>query len=161
MNWPSSVNVLITKVRDPRMNATAIVTFPDPERAFDALKALQASSGSMAVGSIVATKERNGNLLVTETSREKLGGTIAGAFIGALAGLPVGAGATILGAATGALIGAAADILNRADEARHDKNIGHELKPGETALVIGVSQKNMVDFEALMKSLGGTITRWP
>src|SRR6202007_1220958 len=70
---------------------------------------------------------RDGNI---ETSREKLGGTIAGAFIGALAGLPVGAGATILGAATGALIGAAADILNRADEAGHDTKVGRQLKPG-------------------------------
>jgi hypothetical protein len=53
------------------MNATAIVTFPDRERAFDALKALQTASGSMAVGSIVATKELNGNLRVTETSKHQ------------------------------------------------------------------------------------------
>jgi uncharacterized membrane protein len=143
------------------MNAIAIVTFPDPERAFDALKALEASSGSMAGGSIVATKDLNGNLLVTETAREKIGGTVAGAFIGALAGVPLGAAATILAAAAGALIGAAADCLNRAGEARHDKDIGRELKPGETALVIDVSRKNMADFEALMKSVGGTITRRP
>jgi hypothetical protein len=84
-----------------------------------------------------------------------------GAFIGALAGLPVGAGAAIFGAATGALIGAAADILTRADETGHDKNVGRELKPGGTALVIGVSQKNMTNFEALMTSVGGTIDRHP
>ena len=143
------------------MNATAIVTFPDPERAFDALKALEASSGSMAHGSVVATKDLNGNLLLNETTREKIGGTIAGAFIGALAGLPLGAAATIFGAAAGALIGAAADFLNRAGEARLDKKIGRELKPGETAVVVDVSQKNMADFEALMKSIGGTIMRQP
>jgi uncharacterized membrane protein len=149
---------LITKVRNPIMNATAIVIFPDPERAFDALKVLEASSGSIAGGSIVATKDLNGNLLVTETTREKIGGTIAGAFIGALAGLPLGAVATILGAAAGALIGGVADFLNRA---RLDKNIGRELKAGETALVIDVSEKDMADFEVLMKSFGGTITRRP
>jgi uncharacterized membrane protein len=141
------------------MSATAIVTFTDPKRAFDALNSLEASSGSMAHGSIVATKDLNGNLLVTETTREKSGCTIAGAFIGALAGLPLGAAATIFGAAAGALIGAAADFLNRADEARLDKKIGRGLKPGETALVIDVSEKDFGGFEVLMKSVGGTITR--
>jgi uncharacterized membrane protein len=161
MNCPSSVNVLITKVWDPIMDATAIVTFPDPEWAFDALKRLETSSGPAAGGSIVVTKDLNGNLFVTETTREKIGGTIAGAFIGALAGLPLGAAATILGAGAGALIGAAADFLNRAGEAKHNQNIGRELKPGETALVVDVSEKNMAAFEALMKSAGGTITRRP
>jgi uncharacterized membrane protein len=161
MNCPSSVKFLITKVWDTIMNATAIVTFPDPDRAFDALKTLEASSGPAAGGSIVVTKDLNGNLFVTETTREKIGATIAGAFIGALAGLPLGAVATILGAGAGALIGAAADILNRAGEEKHDKNIGRELKPGETALVIDISEKNMAAFEALMKSVGGTITGRP
>jgi uncharacterized membrane protein len=143
------------------MNAAAIVTFSDSERAFEALKALEASSGSIAGGSIVATKDLNGNLLVTETTREKIGGTIAGAFIGALAGLPLGAAATIFGAAGGALIGGVADFLNRASEARLDQKIGQALKPGETALVVDVSQNNVADFEALMKSIGGTIMRRP
>jgi uncharacterized membrane protein len=143
------------------MNAAAIVTFSNSERAFDALKALEASSRSIAGGSIVVTKDLNGNLLVTETTREKIGGAIAGTFIGALAGLPLGAAATIFGAAAGALIGAAADFLNRADEARLDKKIGRELKPGETALVVDMSDKDLADFEVLMRSVGGTITRHP
>jgi uncharacterized membrane protein len=141
------------------MNATAIVTFPDPQRALDALKALEASSGPMARCSVVAIKDLNGNLLLKKTTREKIGGTIAGGFIGALAGVPLGAGATILGAAAGALIGAAADFLNGAGEARLGKNIGRELEPGETAVVINVSQENMADFEALMKLVGGAIMR--
>jgi uncharacterized membrane protein len=152
---------LITKVWDPIMNETAIVIFPAPERAFDAVKALEASSGSTARCLVVAIKDLNGNLLLKETTREKMGGTIAAAFIGALAGLALGAAATILGAAAGALIGGAADFLNGVDEARLGKNIGRELQPGETALVIDESQKNMADFEALMKSVGGTIMRHP
>jgi uncharacterized membrane protein len=155
---PELVNVLIVKAWHTIMNATAIVTFPDPERAFDALKAIEASSGSISAGSVVATKDLNGNLLVTETTREKIGSTMAGAFIGGLAGLPLGAVATIFGAAAGALIGAVADLLNRTGEAWLDRNIGRELRPGETALVIDVSEKSMADFEALMKSAGGTIT---
>ena len=57
--------------------------------------------------------------------------------------------------------GGAADFLNGVDEARLGKNIGRELQPGETALVIDESQKNMADFEALMKSVGETIMRHP
>lgn len=155
---PELVNVLVVKASHTIMNATAIVTFPDPERAFDALKAIEASSGSISAGSVVATKDLNGNLLVTETTREKIGSTMAGAFIGGLAGLPLGAVATIFGAAASALIGAVADLLNRTGEAWLDRNIGRELRPGETALVIDVSEKSMADFETLMKSAGGTIT---
>jgi len=151
MNCASSVNVLIA---NPIMNTTAIVTFPNPDRAFDALEALEASIGSVAGGSIVATKDLNGNLLVTETTREKIGA-------GATAGLPLGAAAMILGAAAGALIGAVADFLNGVGQTRLDQNIGRELKAGETALVIDVSEKDKVDFEVLMNSVGGTIARHP
>lgn len=141
------------------MYAPIVVTFPDPERACDALKALEASDGSMANGSMVATKDLNGNFLVTETAKEKVGATIAGAFIGALAGLALGAAGAIFGAAAGALIGAAADSLNWTEEARFDKKIARELKPGETALVVDGPQHNMADLEALMKSYGGSIMR--
>jgi uncharacterized membrane protein len=143
------------------MNATTVVTFPDLERAFDALKALKASSTSVVYDSIVATKDLNGNLFFTETTKTKIGGTLAGAFIGGLAGLPLGAVATILGAAAGGLIGATADFLNGADEAKLVKDIGRELDPGEAALVIDMTQNNMADFEALMKAVGGTVTRKP
>ena len=69
------------------MNATAVVTFPNSDQAFDALKALEASSGSMVYGSVVATKDQNGSLFLNETTKDKVGGTIASAFIGGLAGL--------------------------------------------------------------------------
>ena len=95
------------------MNATAVVTFPNSDQAFGALKALEASSGSMVCGSIVATKDLNGNLFLNETAKDKVGGTIAGAFIFGLAGLPLGAAAVTFGAIAGALIGATADFLSR------------------------------------------------
>jgi uncharacterized membrane protein len=143
------------------MNATAVVTFPNSDRAFDALKALEASSGSMVYGSVVATKDLNGTLFLNETTKGKVGGTIAGAFIGGLAGLPLGAVAVILGAIAGALIGATADFLNRGGEAKFVKEIGRDLEPGKTFLVIDFTQNNMADFEALMKSAGGTVVRTP
>ena len=141
------------------MNATAVVTFPNSDQAFDALKALEASSGSMVYGSVVATKDLNGNLFLNETTKDKVGGTIAGAFIGGLAGLPLGAVAVTLGAIAGALIGATADFLSRGDEAKLVKEIGRELEPGKTLLVIDFTQNNMADFQALMKSVGGTVVR--
>jgi uncharacterized membrane protein len=143
------------------MNATAIVTFPNSDRAFDALKALEASSGSMVYGSVVATRDPNGNLFLNQTSKDKVGGTIAGAFIGGLAGLPLGPVAVILGAIAGALIGATADFLSRDGESKLAKEIGRELEPGKTLLVVDFTQNNMADFEALMKSVGGTVVRNP
>ena len=143
------------------MNATAVVTFPNPDQAFDALKALEAASESMVYGSVVATKDLSGQLFLNETAKNKVGGTIAVAFIGGLAGLPLGAVAVTLGAIAGALIGATADFLSRGGEAKLVKEIGRELDPGKTLLVIDFTQNNMADFEALMKSVGGTVVRNP
>ena len=139
------------------MNPTAVVTFPNSDQAFGALKTLEASSGSMVYGSVVATKDLNGNLFLNDTTKDKVGGTIAGAFIGGLAGLALGAVAVILGAIAGALIGATADFLARAGEAKLVKEIGRELEPGKTLLLIDFTQNNMADFDALMKSAGGTV----
>ena len=143
------------------MNPTAVVTFPHSDQAYDALKALEASSGSMVYGSVVATKDLNGTVLLNETTKARVGGTIAGAFIFGLAGLPLGAAAVSVGAIAGALIGATADFLSRGGEAKLVKEIGRELEPGNTFLVIDFTQNNMADFEALMKSVGGTVVRTP
>ena len=143
------------------MNATSAVTFPNSAQAFDALKALETSSGTTVYGSVVATKDLNGNLILNETTKDKVGGTIAGAFIGGLAGLPLGAVAVTLGAIAGALIGATADFLGRGDKAKLVKEIGRELEPGNSLLVIDFTQNDMADFTALMKSVGGTIVRIP
>jgi uncharacterized membrane protein len=143
------------------MSATAVLTFPNSDQAFDALKALKASSGSMVYGSVVATKDLSGHLFLNETTKDKVGGTIVGAFIGGLAGLPLGAAAVILGALAGALIGATADFLSRGGQAKLVKDIGRELEPGKTLLVIDFTQNNIPDFEALIRSVGGTVVRKP
>lgn len=145
------------KVQKCIMNAPTVVIFTDLERALNGLKASQ----SMVSSSAVATKDLNGNLLLTETTRQKNGSTIAGAFIGGLAGLPLGVVATIFGAAAGALIGGAADFLNGVGEAKLINDIGRELKPGKAVLVLNMTQNNMADFELLMRAVGGTVLRKP
>jgi uncharacterized membrane protein len=139
------------------MNAPTVVIFPDLEYASNALKAIQ----SMVSDFVVATKDLNGNLLLKETTTERNGGTIAGAFIGGLAGLPLGAVATVLGAAAGGLIGVSADLLNGADEGKLVKDVGRELEPGEAALILDMTQNNVADFESLMRAVGGTVLRKP
>jgi uncharacterized membrane protein len=143
------------------MNATAVLTFPSSDQAFDALKTLEASSGSMVYGSVVATKDLNGNLSLNETTKDKVGGTIAGAFILGLAGLPLGPAAVTLAAIAGALIGATADFLSRGGKEKLVKEIGRELEPGNTLLAIDFTKDNMADFEALMKLAGATAVRNP
>ena len=127
----------------------------------DALKALEASSGPIVHGSVVVTKDLSGNLFLHETTKEKIGGMTAGAFFGGLAGLSLGAAATILRAAAGALIGATADFINRRGAAKLANNIGRELEPGETTLIIDITHNKIADLEAKMKSAGGTIIRQP
>ena len=139
------------------MNAPTVVIFPDLEYASNALKAIQ----SMISDAVVATKDLNGNLFWKETTTGRNGSTIAGAFILGLAGLPLGAVPTILGAAAGGLIGASADFLNEADQAKLVKDIGREMEPGETALILDMTQNNIAGFEALMRSVGGTVMRKP
>jgi uncharacterized membrane protein len=137
------------------MNAATVVIFPDLEYASNALKAIQ----SMISDAVVATKDLNGNLLWRETTTDRNGSTIAGAFILGLAGLPLGPVATILGAAAGGLIGASADFLNGADQAKLVKDVGRKMEPGEAALILDMTQNNIADFEALMRSVGGTVMR--
>ncbi len=55
----------------------AVVTFAESEQAFDALKALEASSGPIVQGSVVATKDLSGNMFLHETTKEKIGGMTA------------------------------------------------------------------------------------
>ena len=86
---PAPENIIAAPKADPGRNAQplALVSFPDSEQAFDALKALEASSGPIVHGSVVVTKDLSGNLFLHETTKEEIGGMTAGAFCGGLAGL--------------------------------------------------------------------------
>ncbi len=96
---------------------------------------------------------------LSRITKEGLGGAAVGAFIGALAGLPVGPLAATIGAAAGALIGGSADLTNEGVDTELAEKISRELAPGKAAVVAEVDNEGVVAFEALMKSIGGTVVR--
>lgn len=140
------------------MSTTALVIFPESERAFDALAVMEATDGSVFRASVVATKDLKGNLSLTRISKDRFGGTTAMTFICGLAGLPLGAVAMIIAAVSGALIGATADYLNNAGELQQATHVVRDLGPGTSALIVDLPHDNMAALNSLMCSFDGTVS---
>src|SRR5271167_3523188 len=74
------------------MSKLVVVMFPDAamiQEAIDALKKLRAERHIKLYASTAVARDPNGKLSIQEVTKEGLGGAAVGAFIGALAGLPV------------------------------------------------------------------------
>ena len=144
------------------MSEFVVVTFPDAamiRQGTDALKKLDAEGTIKLYASAIVARDPSGKLSVQEVTKEGLGGTAAGALIGALAGLPLGPLAMTFGAAGGALIGNSADLLNQGDEAKFTEKISRELAPGKAVVVAEVHEDGLIAFEAVMVAIGGTVVR--
>src|SRR5208283_5286500 len=57
------------------------------------------------------------------------------------------------------LIGGSADLTNEGVDTEFAEKISRELAPGKAAVVAEVDNEGVVAFEALMKSIGGTVVR--
>lgn len=144
------------------MSEFVVVTFPDAamiRQGTDALKKLHAEGTITLHASAIVARDPSGKLSVQEVTKEGLGGTAAGALIGALAGLPLGPLAVTIGAAGGAIIGNSADLINQSADAEFAEKISRELAPGKSAVVAEVDDDGVIAFEALMESIGGTVVR--
>jgi len=144
------------------MSKLVVVMFPDAamiQEPIDALKKLRAERHIKLYASTVVARDPNGKLSIQEVTKEGLGGAAVGAFIGALAGFPVGPLAATIGAAAGALIGGSAELTNEGVDTEFAEKISRELAPGKAAVVAEVDNEGVVAFEALMKSIGGTVVR--
>jgi len=146
------------------MSAFAIVTFSDPvsmQKAPPALKTMLAEGGTAVYASAVVTKGPNGKLSVQELTKDRLGGTAAGALIGGLAGLPLGPVAVTIGAARGALIGRSADLIHARDEAQFGDKIAQKLTSGKPVLVADIAGDMVVSFDTTMTAIGGAVAHKP
>ena len=144
------------------MSKLVVVMFSNAARiqeAIGALKKLRAEGSIKLYASTVVARDAGGKLSVQEVTKEGLGGTAVGALIGGLAGLPLGPLAVTIGAAGGALIGGSADLTNEGADTEFAENISRELAPGKAAVVAEVDNDGSIAFEALMKSIGGTVVR--
>ncbi|MGC2461357.1 MAG: DUF1269 domain-containing protein [Steroidobacteraceae bacterium] len=144
------------------MSKLVVVMFSDAamtHKVIGALKKLRAERTIRLYASTVVARDASGKLSVQEVTKEGLGGTAVGALIGALAGLPLGPLAVTIGAAGGALIGGSADLTQEGADTEFVEKVSRELAPGKAAVVAEVDDDGSVAFEALMKSLGGTVVR--
>ncbi len=144
------------------MSKLVVVMFSDAamiREAIGALKKLRAERTIRLYASIVVARDASGKLSVQEVTKEGLGGTAVGALIGGLAGLPLGPLAVTIGAAGGALIGGSADLTNEGADTELAEKISRELAPGKAAVVAEVDHDGSISFEAMMKSIGGTVVR--
>jgi uncharacterized membrane protein len=107
--------------------------------------------------STAVVRDSQGKLSVQEITKEGGGGTAAGAFIGALAGLPAGPLAVAIMAAAGALIGNAADLSVESDFAEFANNIAGKIDPDTAVIVAEVDKDSVSTFEGLMRGIGGEV----
>ena len=140
------------------MSKLVVIMFPDAAMIQEAIDA-RAERHIKLYASTVVARGSNGKLSIQEVTKEGLGGAAVGAFIGALAGFPVGPLAATIGAAAGALIGGSADLTNEGVDTEFAEKISRELAPGKAAVVAEVDNEGVVAFEALMKTIGGTVIR--
>ena len=144
------------------MNKFAVVTFCDAvmtDQGITALTKMHAEGSIKLYASSIVERDQSGKLSAREITKEGISGTVTGALIGGLAGLPLGPLAMAIGAAGGATIGISADLLNEGDEAKFVEKISRELPPGAAAVVAEVDEDGLNAFEALMEGIGGTVVR--
>ena len=121
------------------MSKLVVVMFPDAatlQRATGALKKVRAEGSIKLYASTVVARDPNGKLSIQEVTKEGLGGAAVGAFIGG-----------------------SADLTNEGVDTEFAEKISRELAPGKSAVVAEVDNEGVVAFEALMKSIGGTVVR--
>jgi uncharacterized membrane protein len=142
------------------MNRLVVLKFSDQARTDEAIRALTKMHSERKVkfyASTAVARDSQGKLSVQEITKEGHGGTAAGAFIGALAGLPAGPLAAAIMATGGAVIGNAADLSVQSDFAEFANNVAGKIDPGTAVIVAEVDEDSLSGFEGLMRNLGGEV----
>jgi len=144
------------------MSKYVLIKFPDESmihQGIEVLKKVHAQGGIKLYASSIVAKDSNGQLSVQKIIKEGLGGTVVGALIGGLAGLPMGPLGMTIGATGGALVGVSADLLEEGDEGKFTQEISRNLTAGKAVIVAEVDEDGLTAFEALMAAIGGTVIR--
>jgi uncharacterized membrane protein len=142
------------------MNRLVVLKYSDQARTDEAIRSLRKMHSDRSIklsASTAVVRDSQGKLSVQEITKESHGGTAAGAFIGALAGLPAGPLAVAIMAAGGALIGNAADLSVQSDFAEFANNIAGKIDPGTAVIVAEVDDDSVSSFEGLMRGIGGEV----
>jgi uncharacterized membrane protein len=147
------------------MSKFVVAIFPDEakihQEIINTLNKLHTKGSIKLDASALVTRDSGGKLSVQKITKQGLGGTAAGALIGALSGLPAGPLAATIGAAGGAIIGISADLINQRADTEFVDKISRELESGKAAVMAEVAEEEVISFEALMEANGGAVVALP
>ncbi len=146
------------------MNNFVVVVFPEESRAADAIRELQRrhQEGSVTVyATAELRREPSGELSIERTRHEGPLGLGVGAMAGGLVGVLGGPLGPLAGIAAGSLAGSVGDTLRTVLRDEVIDDVQRALTAGASALVAEVSEDSTETIDALMRSLGGTVTRQP
>jgi uncharacterized membrane protein len=144
------------------MHEFVVVTFPDAATSrdgSDAIRKLRAKGRVKIYATVLVARDPNGKLSTQDVIKRGHRTTAAGAFIGALAGLPFGPLAIAIGGVAGAVLGHSAELLHEDDAAKFVREASRDLSLGKTMVVTEIAEDDLIPFMALMERLGGTVLR--
>lgn len=117
----------------------------------------QPNSSATVHALAVLHKDSRGRVRVYDRVERSGHAPAVSAFIGALAGLGVGAFEAIVAAVGGALVGLAAESIKREARARLLETISREVGSNNIVLLADVAAADADDLRTLIRNLGGTI----
>ncbi len=144
------------------MDKLVVVVFPNENRAYDGLWALEDlnNEGSIQLyAKALITRGADGKVIVKQKEDNALVGTGVGVLIGMLVGAFIGPLGVIVGANAGALGGLTLDFMHAEIDQDYLDEIGQSLKPGKAAVVAELSEDWTPLVNSRMEELGGVVFR--
>jgi len=150
----------------PVTESVAIVRFPQPSQAYQALSELRGPDAGLASlqvrSAALVERKPDGTLRVPEGSDEIIGtGTAVGGLVGMLAGVLGGPLGVLLGFGTGALVGGVFDLDRATTVDSALSLLSAQIPPGSTALVVEAVERTPEPLDQFAARFGATVARQP
>ena len=144
-----------------------VATFKDTNAAYETASALKDLKKAGTPGAddfklkagVMIKKDDRGNVSLVESKDRPLLGTAVGTTTGLLIGLLGGAPAAALGATLGATTGLTTDALMATVDAVFVENVGKEMRPGMTAVIVEANEGSTRAVDDLVALRGGHVYR--
>ncbi len=144
------------------MRKFAVMVFPDEEKAYQGLGALEElhAEGSLTVhGAEVIQRGADGGVSVVRPDDRDGVGTGLGALVGGLIGVVGGPLPMAAGLAVGATAGAVRDLVVENVTRAFVTNVERTLAPGAFAVIVDISEEWVVPLDTRMARLGTSVLR--
>jgi uncharacterized membrane protein len=138
------------------------IIFPDDAKASEGSQVLKKlhAEGSLALsGMAIVSKDGTGAISIKREADEGPLGTLVGALIGGLAGLPTGPIGSAIGAVAGGLVGRGADHIDLGERMKFTESVSQAMNPGSTAVLAEITEYSATALETRMNAIGGILVR--